>query len=386
MFDPHAPPPPVDALNLAQQLIRCPSVTPKDAGAMAVLAAAARRAGFTVETFTDVHAGQPVQNLIARRGTGSPSLAFTGHVDVVPPGPAASWRHPPFAGVVAEGRLHGRGAVDMKGALAAFLAAASNTPQARGTLSLLVTGDEEDGGPAGMRALLAHLQAQGPLPDVALIGEASNEGEMGEGMRIGRRGSLHATLRAEGIQGHVAWPQKARNALHLLLDACQAVRRLPLAPAHSVFPASSLQITQLHCANDTGNVIPGAALAKLNLRFNPGDDGGALAAAIVEAVQKSSPFVTVETSISGEPYLSEAPQLVAALLAACRRVLGRSPEQNAGGGTSDGRFLQRHFPVVEFGLVGDLAHQVNESVPIAELHQLQEVYAATLENFFSSSK
>jgi succinyl-diaminopimelate desuccinylase len=379
---PSGPPVAIDPVTLAQLLIRCPSVTPTDAGVMEEVAAAARLAGFDVHVFEAEHAGQKIKNLVARRGQGSPSLAFVGHVDVVPPGPLAAWSQPPFAANLVDGRLYGRGAVDMKGDLAAFLSAAAATPQARGTLQLLITGDEEQGSPAGMRAIMAYIQQHQQVPEVGLIGEASCEGSFGQGIRIGRRGSLHAEIRAYGILGHVAWPQRARNALHLLVDYLHQVQDLPLAPAESVFPASSLQVTQVVCDNRTGNVIPGEALARLNIRFNPGDSGAQLKARLEALAQKISPHLEVQIRISGEPYLSGAPKLVEALLGGIAATLGKVPEQNAGGGTSDGRFLHALCPVVEFGLVGDLAHQVDESVPLSELLQLRDVYAATLRQFF----
>ena len=381
----------LDPLPLAQALIRCASITPADAGAMALVAEAARAAGFAVQESTaqDASGGNRVKNLFAQLGQGRPMLAFAGHVDVVPVGDSALWHYPPFAGQLADGRLHGRGSADMKSAIAAFIAAASRwqgAGQGRGALALLITGDEEEGSPEGTRALLDWCAARDLLPDAALIGEASNDGHLGQGLRIGRRGSLNVIARASGIAGHVARPAGTRNAAHMLVHYLDALVQRDWGGADGIFPPTSLQITRLQVPHAASNVIPAAAEAHFNLRFNRQQSGAGLSAELATLRDAVAPHVALHCTISGEPYQCNSPRLEDAVAAAVHAVTGLWPDRNAGGGVSDGRFIQRHCPVVEFGLVGDTIHQRDENVAVADIGALVDIYAAAIDNFFANSK
>jgi succinyl-diaminopimelate desuccinylase len=376
----------LDALDLAQKFIRCESVTPADGGVMQEVATAARAAQFEVEVFEAREGQHVVKNLIARRGTQGPILAFVGHVDVVPPGDLQAWRYPPFSATVEAGMLYGRGAVDMKSSLAAFLAAAARLPtDFSGSLQLLITGDEEEGSPQGMRAIIEKLLARMLVPDVGLIGEASNEGFFGQGMRIGRRGSLNVTVTAHGVQGHVAWPDRAKNAITPLVRFLAAATELPFGAAHTVFPPTHLEPTVLHTDNRVSNVVPARATARLNIRFNPLDTFAGLKAKLNALASSIDPQLQLDYQLSGEPYEAQAQRLTAALDIACSQVTGHTPQHNAGGGVSDGRFLHRLCPVVEFGLVGDTAHKVDERCALQDIVQLTDIYQKTLEQFFAAS-
>ena len=379
-----------DPVAVAQRLIRAPSVTPTDAGAMDIVAAAARDAGFSVHIFDSCEGQHCVKNLVARRGVGRPMLAFVGHTDVVPPGDEQTWKHPPFAAEIHDDVLYGRGAVDMKSAIAAFIAAThpsklDNSAAQRGSLSLLITGDEEVGSRAGMRAIMAYCEAHDMLPDVALVGEASNEGFLGQGMRIGRRGSLNASIKAHGRAGHVAWAHQAHNASHTLVAYVSRLLAYDFGAGQDPFPPTSLQVTNLTTPNQASNVVPDAASARLNIRFNPHFSGAMLQTLLAELGEPWRSELTVTTHISGEPYVCAAPALVAALSAACEQVVGHTPSRNAGGGVSDGRFLHTHCPIVEFGLVGDTAHQSDERAHIKDIYDLTAIYARTLDGYSRSA-
>ncbi len=363
-----------DPLPLAQALLRCPSVTPADGGAQAVLAAALEDAGFTV---TRLKFGD-IENLLAERGTAGPHLGFAGHTDVVPPGTAA-WRHGPFEATVENGVLFGRGACDMKGAIAAFTAAA--TPPAAARLSLLITGDEEGVAQDGTVKLLDWMAERGKIPDFCLVGEPTSRAVLGDVIKIGRRGSLNAEITVHGRQGHAAYPQLADNPIHRLVPALAALAAHRLDEGTAWFEPSSLQITSVDVGNPATNVIPATATARLNIRFNDQHDEASLSDFLAETLAPFAPNADLKIHCSGEAFLTEAHPATEKLRAAITAITGLTPAQNTGGGTSDARFIARHCPVAEFGLVGATMHQADEAVPVADLARLAAIYRHFIENF-----
>lgn len=369
---------PGEPLPLAQALLRCPSVTPEDGGAQGVLAEALERIGFSVEM---MQCGK-VSNLIARRGNGGPHFGFAGHTDVVPPG--EGWRHGPFDGVVEDGVLFGRGAVDMKGAIAAFVAALANGAlPAAGTVSLLITGDEEAEAIDGTRRILERLRETGGMPDVCLVGEPTCRARLGDTVKIGRRGSISASVAVRGIQGHVAYPHLADNPVHRLVAALDVFRRTGLDAGSEWFEPSSLQITSIDVGNNAGNVIPGAAAARLNIRFNDHHKGSALETWIRRTIADHAPDATCDITISGEAFLTSPGPFTSLLSEAIAEATGIDPKLDTGGGTSDARFIAPYCPVAEFGLVGSSMHRVDEAVPVAELRALAGIYRVILDRVFA---
>jgi succinyl-diaminopimelate desuccinylase len=372
-----------DPLPLAQALIRCASVTPADSGAQDVLAGALTRLGFTV---TRLRFGE-IENLFARIGTGGPHLCFAGHTDVVPAG-ADSWRDGPFEGAVRDGVLYGRGACDMKGAIAAFVAASSRhiagggIPQ--GSISLLITGDEEGPAVDGTVRVLDWMERHGEKPDLCIVGEPTNPARLGEIIKIGRRGSLNATITVHGMQGHVAYPARADNPVHRLVRALGALTAAPLDAGSEWFEPSSLQIVTIDVGNPATNVIPQTATARLNVRFNDRHSGAALTAWLRAVIAQHAERFDLDVSISGESFLTAPGPAVALLQAAVARATGIAPKLDTGGGTSDARFIARLCPVAEFGLVGRTMHQVDENVPVRELRALADVYETILADFLAA--
>jgi succinyl-diaminopimelate desuccinylase len=368
-----------DPLELAQALIGCASVTPEDAGAQDVLAAALARLGFTV---TRLRFGA-IENLFARLGSAAPHFCFAGHTDVVPPGDGL-WREAPFAGTVRDGVLYGRGACDMKGAIAAFVAAVAQRLAAAppaGSVSLLITGDEEGAAIDGTARVLEWMAAHGQIPDFCLVGEPTNPARLGEVIKIGRRGSISARIAVDGTQGHVAYPARTDTPVHRLVAVLAALTALPLDAGSEWFEPSTLQITSVDVGNPTANLVPAQARAMLNIRFNDRHTGAALAAWLRAAVARYAPRAAVETGISGESFLTTPGPQVETLRRAVAAATGLAPRLDTGGGTSDARFIARYCPVAEFGLVGSTMHQVDECVPVAELRALAATYRAVLEAF-----
>lgn len=364
-----------DPLPLAQALIRCASVTPADAGALAVVAAALEPLGFSVIRLD--FAGTP--NLFARRGTpgtNGPHLCFAGHTDVVPPG-AEGWSVDPFAAEVRDGLLYGRGATDMKGAIAAFIAAipAETGP---GTISLLVTGDEEGPATEGTVKVLEWMAAQGLVPDMCLVGEPTSQLALGDTIKVGRRGSLNATLTVLGTQGHAAYPQQADNPVHRLVQVLAALTATPLDAGSAFFEASSLQVTSIDVGNPATNVIPGSATARLNIRFNDLHSSASLGEHLRAVLAEHAPRHELALSCSGESFLTRPGPFVEALKRAVRSSCGREPRLDTGGGTSDARFISRYCPVAELGAVGATMHKADERTPVAELRALTALYAAVI--------
>jgi succinyl-diaminopimelate desuccinylase len=365
-----------DPLPLAQALIRCASVTPADAGAQDVLTDALHQLGFTV---TRLRYGA-IENLFARLGTGTPHICFAGHTDVVPVG-AAHWRHDPFGAEVQDGVLYGRGACDMKGGIAAFVAAvaqhlAHGTPQ--GSISLLITGDEEADAVDGTIRVLDWMHEHKQIPDFCLVGEPTCPVRLGDMIKIGRRGSLNAKLAVHGTQGHVAYPHRADNPVHRLVRAAAALTAAPLDAGTEFFEPSSLQFTSLDVGNTATNVIPAAARGALNIRFNDRHTGASLSAWLRAVLAQHAPQFDADISISGEAFITQPGGAVEALRRAVAAASGVEPKLDTGGGTSDARFIARYCPVAEFGLVGSSMHQADERVPVAEVRALAGIYRAAL--------
>ena len=365
-----------DPLALAQALLRCPSVTPDDAGAQAVLGTALNELGLAV---TPLRFGA-TQNLFARIGDNPPHVCFAGHTDVVPPG--AGWQHDPFGAVVAQGVLFGRGACDMKGAIAAFTAAAArhlSSGRLHGSISLLITGDEEGPATDGTVRVLDWMAQHGHLPDCCIVGEPTCQASLGDTIKVGRRGSLNAAITVRGTQGHVAYPHRADNPVHPLLATLAELAATRLDEGTGQFQPSSLQVTSIDVGNPAANVIPAEARALLNIRFNDRHTGASLSDWLRQTVHRHAAGAAIDIAVSGEAFL--APTALGHRLAATvARVTGRIPALDTGGGTSDARFIARHAPVAEFGLVGATMHQADERVAVADLRRLADIYAAMLQD------
>ena len=378
-----SPPDPRDPVAIAAALIRCRSVTPADGGAQQVLTECLQRTGFAV---TDLPFGS-TPNLFARWGAGRPYLGFAGHTDVVPPG-SADWRDDPFAGAIRDGVLYGRGACDMKGGIAAFAAAAARymaQPSARGSIGLLITGDEEGEAIDGTARLIAWMRDHGETPDFCLVGEPTNPAALGETIKIGRRGSLNATLRVRGTQGHAAYPQRADNPVHRLVRALADLIATPLDAGSDRFEPSSLQLTSVDVGNPATNVIPAAARAAFNIRFNDLHTGAGLVAWLHARIAPHAPDYTLDVAMSGEAFLTAPGPGVRALASAIVAETGRTPALDTGGGTSDARFIAKLCPVAEFGLVGASMHKVDENVPVAELEALTRIYQRFIAAFMNET-
>ena len=366
-----------DVAALAGALIRCASVTPADAGAQALLGGWLETLGFSV---THLPFGS-TRNLFARIGEAGTHLCFAGHTDVVPAG--AGWTADPFGGAVIDGVLHGRGACDMKGAIAAFVAACEIRLQRPllGSISLLVTGDEEGPATDGTVRVLDWMAEHGHVPDLCVVGEPTNPARIGEVVKIGRRGSLNARLVVHGTQGHVAYPQLADNPVHRLMAVLGALTAAPLDGGSEWFEPSSLQVTSVDVGNRATNVIPGSASAMLNIRFNDLHRGAELDAWLRAEIGRHAERFELDVSISGESFLTAPGPLVSRLQAAIADVCGVMPRLDTGGGTSDARFISRFCPVAEFGLVGATMHQADERVAVSELALLTRAYAGILDAF-----
>ena len=367
-----------DPLPLARALIRCASVTPADEGAQDVLAHALEGLGFAVHRLPF----GTTPNLFARLGEGGPHLCFAGHTDVVPPG--EGWSADPFGAELRDGVLIGRGACDMKGAIAAFVAAVAGHVAAgrpRGSVSLLITGDEEGPATDGTVRVLEWMDAHGHIPDLCLVGEPTNLAELGDVVKIGRRGSLNARLVVHGTQGHAAYPHRADNPVHRLVRLLAALTAAPLDAGSEWFEPSTLQITSVDVGNPAANVVPASANARLNIRFNDLHTGAALREWLRATVAQHAERFELDVTVSGEAFLTRPGEVVDRLCAAIAAACGRRPRLDTGGGTSDARFVARYCAVAEFGLVGATIHQVDERVPVEELRALARVYRAVLDEF-----
>ena len=372
-------------LPLAQALIRRPSVTPEDAGALSVLEGALRDLGFTCTRLTfGAEAGRPpIENLYAKLGGKGPNFCFAGHTDVVPVG--QGWTVEPFDGSVIDGFLYGRGAADMKGAIACFTAAVARLlkqGKPNGSISLLITGDEEGRGLDGTQAVLRFLAAQGEELDLCLVGEPTNPLQLGEMIKVGRRGSLNATLTVIGAQGHAAYPHLADNPLPRLVAMLAAITAEPLDQGSAHFQPSTLALTSIDVGNPATNVIPARGTAKLNVRFNDLHRGADIETWLRKKCDSVGGNYELDVEISGESFLTPPGQLSDMLIKAVRSVTGRIPELSTTGGTSDARFIKNACPVAEFGLVGQSMHKADERVALADLDALTGIYLAVLQDYF----
>ena len=382
-----------DPLALARALIRCPSVTPDDEGALGTLQRSLEPLGFACERMTFAEEGTaPVENLYARIGGEAPNFCFAGHTDVVPPGDRALWTVDPFEGEVRDGRLWGRGAADMKAAIACFVAAAARFLGVRGagrtpgSISLLITGDEEGPAVNGTRKVLRRLAERGETIDACLVGEPTNPSALGEMIKIGRRGSLNAVVTVDGVQGHSAYPHLADNPIPRLVRMLVAIDGTPLDDGTPHFQPSAVVMTSVDVGNRATNVIPSRATARLNVRFNDRHTGDSIAAWLHERCAAVGGRFELSCECSGEAFLTPPGPLSRVVADAVRKVTGGQPELSTSGGTSDARFIKDYCPVCEFGMPGETAHKVDESVNVADIDALARIYEAVLQGFFEESR
>jgi succinyl-diaminopimelate desuccinylase len=379
----------IDPVALTQDLIRCPSVTPEEGGALDLLQEVLEGLGFTCHRLRFSDAGTPdVDNLYARLGDTKPNICFAGHTDVVPPGPVERWSSDPFSGDIRDGGIHGRGAADMKGAIACWVAAAARRlakGPIPGSISLLITGDEE--GPAinGTAKILRWLTEQDETLDACITGEPTNPETLGEMIKIGRRGSLNGMLTVEGTQGHVAYPHLADNAAHRLVAMLDALIAEPLDEGSEHFQPSVLQVTGIESGMEATNIIPGAARAAFNARFNDLHTSETLIAMLRERLDKAAGGAAydLEIKVSGESFYTPPGPLSDLVGDAVEKVLGIRPELSTTGGTSDSRFIKDHCPVLDFGLVGQTMHKIDERVAVADIENLTAIYEAVIDGYFS---
>ncbi len=386
-----------DALSIARDLIRCPSVTPADAGALGVLEKVLTAAGFECHRVTFSEPGTAdVDNLYARIGNQAPHITFAGHTDVVPPGDEAAWSIGAFSGEVKDGFLHGRGAVDMKGGIACSVAAvlehlAANggkpRPDGKGSISFLITGDEEDVSVNGTIKLLQWAKARGEKFDHCVLGEPSNVEVLGDTIKVGRRGSQSGTLYVDGRQGHVAYPHRASNPVPDISRLIVAISDEPLDHGSAQFQASNLEFTSVDVGNTASNVIPGQARARFNIRYNDNHTQASLRELVEQRLAKACGN-RIRAHIVWDPsnsnvFVTKPGPFTDLAVSAISEVTGRKPELSTSGGTSDARFIASYCPVIEFGLVGQTMHQIDERTPVADLEKLTKVYRGILARYFS---
>ena len=382
-----------DALTITRDLIRCPSVTPADAGALGVLEALLKQAGFTTHRITFSEAGTAdIDNLYARIGTEGPHITFAGHTDVVPPGDEAAWSLPAFSGEVRDGYIYGRGAVDMKGGIACSVAAAldylrDHDGQPKGSISFLITGDEEYVSINGTIKLLQWAAERGEKFDHCVLGEPPNQEVMGDCIKIGRRGSQSGTLIVEGRQGHVAYPHRAENPVPDISRLIVALSDEPLDHGSAQFQPSNLEFTSVDVGNTGSNVIPGLARAKFNIRYNDCHTQDSLRALVEERLAKACGN-RIRAHIDWLPsnskvFLTKPGPFTDLAVAAIESVTGRKPELSTTGGTSDARFIASYCPVIEFGLVGQTMHQIDERASVADIATLTKIYRGILDRYFA---
>lgn len=381
----------IDPIALTRALIRCPSVTPRDDGALAVIRAALEPLGFTCHDLRFSQPGTPdIDNLYARIGTRAPHFCFAGHSDVVPVGARDSWTVDPFAAELIDGFVYGRGAADMKGAIAAFCAAVERFIAMRGrdfpgSISLLITGDEEGPSINGTTKMLNWIAARGERIDACVVGEPTNQRTLGDMAKIGRRGSMNLLLDVQGQQGHVAYPHLADNPIHRLVRMLADLTGAPLDEGNAHFPPSSLQVTSIDVGNAATNVIPARARAMINIRFNDHHTAASLEASIRKRLDALGGHYALDVSVSGEAFLTPPGPLSDLISGAVESVTGKRPELSTTGGTSDARFIRAYAPVVEFGLVGLTMHKVDERAAVADIRALTAIYEAMLDRFFAAA-
>ncbi|MCC8958936.1 succinyl-diaminopimelate desuccinylase [Bradyrhizobium sp. Pear77] len=386
-----------DAVSITRDLVRCPSVTPADAGALGVLENLLKGAGFDVHRVTFSEPGTAdIDNLYARIGTSAPHITFAGHTDVVPPGDEAAWTLGAFSGEVKDGYLYGRGAVDMKGGIACSVAAVlrylsdhGGKPQenGNGSISFLITGDEEDVSINGTVKLLKWCADRGEKFDHCVLGEPSNVEVLGDMIKIGRRGSQSGMLVVDGVQGHVAYPHRASNPVPDISRLIVALSDEPLDHGSAQFQASNLEFTTVDVGNTASNVIPGQARAKFNIRYNDNHTQESLRQLVDERLAKACGN-RIRAHIDWQPsnsnvFVTQPGPFTDLAVAAIEEVTGRKPELSTSGGTSDARFISSYCPVIEFGLVGQTMHQIDERTPVADLEKLTRIYRGVLDRYFA---
>ena len=366
-------PAPIDAVELARALIRCPSVTPARGPVFDVLEQALTPLGFTVHRWVMGEPPDgPTENMVAIRGDGAPHFGFAGHLDVVPPGD--TWSTDPFGAEVIDGLLVGRGANDMKSAIAAYVAAVSRLDTEKGTLSLLITGDEEGYATYGTPRIIDWLNEKQIRPDMILIGEPTSVDRLGDTVKIGRRGSVNMWIEVPGVQGHVAYPDRATNPIPTLARVVAALDAVHLDDGTDQFPPSNLEFTSISTPTNASNVIPGSATAQLNIRFNNLQRGADLVKMVEEIAKREAPGSTVRARISGEAFLTPPGPLYDVVVAAIEEETGAKPELSTSGGTSDGRFLIQLCPVVDFGLPNATMHKIGECAAVEDIQALSRIY------------
>jgi succinyl-diaminopimelate desuccinylase len=367
----------IDPVDLAARLIACPSVTPASGAVFDVLEEALAALGFAVHRFLAGEAPDgPVENLFATRGSGAPHFAFAGHLDVVPPG--EGWASDPFVPDLRGELLHGRGAVDMKSGIAAFVAACAEVADHSGTLSLIITGDEEGPATYGTPAIMDWMAARSIRPDMILIGEPTSEARLGDIVKIGRRGSLNAWVTVPGVQGHVAYPHRADNPIPRLVAVIAALEAIRLDDGNDAFQPSNLEITAVETSSKATNVIPGWARAQLNVRFNNLQRGADLVELIRRTAEAAAPGATLEAKISGEAFLTPPGPIYDIVSAAILAETGAAPRLSTHGGTSDGRFLIALCPVVDFGLPNATMHKLDEAAAVDDIRAVARIYARVI--------
>ncbi len=367
----------IDPIALLERLIACESVTPEEGGAQALLEETLTSLGFDVERLVSGEEPHgPVPNLLATRGSGGPHFAFAGHTDVVPPG--KGWTSDPFTAETKGDLLYGRGAVDMKGSIAAFVAAVSQLPELPGTLSFIITGDEEGPAVHGTRALMTRMAERDVKPNMILVGEPTSQDRLGDTIKIGRRGSVNMWIDIVGKQAHVAYPHEGDNPITRLFRIGTRLHELDLDDGDEWFQPSNLEVVTVDVGNPASNVIPGEAHLRLNIRFNVHHTGQELVEKVQSIIDEEAPGARFKAMVSGEAFLTEPGPLSDLVSESIAEVTGVTPTLSTGGGTSDARFLHTLCPIVEFGLLNATMHKLDEAVAIADVHKLTEIYAGIL--------
>ncbi|QLC21722.1 succinyl-diaminopimelate desuccinylase [Parasphingopyxis sp. CP4] len=367
----------IDPIALLERLIACPSVTPEEGGAQALLEETLTTLGFEVERLVSGEEPHgPVPNLLATRGSGGPHFAFAGHTDVVPPG--KGWTSDPFTAEIKGDLLYGRGAVDMKGSIAAFIAAVSQLPDLPGTLSFIITGDEEGPAVHGTRALMTRMEERDIKPDMILVGEPTSQDRLGDTIKIGRRGSVNMWIDIVGKQAHVAYPHEGDNPITRLFRIGTRLHELDLDDGDEWFQPSNLEVVTVDVGNPASNVIPGEAHLRLNIRFNVHHTGQELVEKVQSIIDEEAPGARFKAMVSGEAFLTEPGPLSDLVSESITEVTGVTPTLSTGGGTSDARFLHTLCPIVEFGLLNATMHKLDEAVAMADVHKLTDIYAGIL--------
>lgn len=375
----------IDPIILSQDLIKCPSVTPNDAGALDVLEKALTSIGFECTRLPFSEEGTPdIDNLFARRGTKSPHICYAGHTDVVPIGDLNDWKHDPFAAIIEDGILYGRGTSDMKCGIASFVAAVSEMDDFEGSISLLITGDEE--GPAinGTVKMLKWLEEHNQVPDMCIVGEPTNTNEIGEMAKIGRRGSLNGTLTVHGTQGHVAYQHLANNPIPRLIKILDDLNNWEIDQGNDFFDPTNLEIVTIDVGNKASNVIPMNATAKFNIRFNSEQNADGLTKIITNICNTHSEKHTLDINVSGDSFLTPKGELSDLIEQGIKEITGKTVEFSTTGGTSDARFIKNYCPVIEFGLINKTIHKVNECAKVSDIILLKDIYLSIIRKFFSS--